>query len=297
MNVRFIFIKLLETWQANKLQSEPSKDNKLAEPSWGSWVLWDFFTGLSMISWSHATLYVLFLIFLVFFIYIIPVMKLLDWLSWSKGTSRSASDRVSKVYRFQTSRLIRGCPGWPGCCLVTVTLVSLLWSCHTSSIHTSARPLSQLGTCAGTLLPAATKQPACFSLWRRARKPLRCRIVAHTLHDVNIWPAPQLSLFLTNPKYWRLVLITVDTIMILESNVKCLQSCGVQLIRIFIHSNIFFHSVPACVCVCVCLRVRMCVCVCVISRLVYMMLISCHNTLSDPSHCDIEHQLITDKDN
>lgn len=136
MNVRFIFIKLSETWQANKLQSELSKDNKLAEPSWGSWVLWDFFTGLSMISWSHATLYVLFLIFLVFFIYIIPVMKLLDWLSWSKGTSRSASDRVSKVYRFQTSRLIRGCPGWPGCCLVTVTLVSLLWSCHTSSIHT-----------------------------------------------------------------------------------------------------------------------------------------------------------------
>lgn len=186
-------------------------------------------------------------------------MKLLDRLNWSKGTAPQTVCLKSTAFKPAD---------WSVGVLGDQAVVSSLWplshfmQClimsHVQHSHMSARPLFQLGTCAGTLLPAATKQPACFSpaLWRRALKPLWCRIVAHTLHDVNIWPAPQLSLFLTNPKYWRLLLITVDTIMTLESNVICMQS-WVQLIGIFIHSNTFF---TVCLHVCVYMSVFVCAC-------------------------------------
>lgn len=72
---------------------------------------------------------------------------------------------------------------------------------HVQHSHMSARPAPTLSAghmCRNSSPSSHQKEPACFSsaLWRRALKPLGCRIVAHKLHDVSfIWTAPQLGLF------------------------------------------------------------------------------------------------------
>lgn len=67
--------------------------------------------------------------------FFIPVMKLFDWLNWSNGTSRSASDCVSIIYRFKTSRLICGSSGLSSHCDPCLTSY-ILWSRFASSVHT-----------------------------------------------------------------------------------------------------------------------------------------------------------------
>lgn len=161
---------------------------------------------------------------------------------------------VSKIYRFKSSSLSRGSPARPCCCLVTVTRVSLHTSPdHVSCSHVPARPVP---ACTGTLLPAATRQLAFLrlfgkELWNRF-DVLLCHtryMVSASLGQHNSWVYPN-TLTPTNPsKYWFLLPITVDNIMILQSTSIWFQSWA-QLIALLFHSTLF-QCVPAYVCVCV----------------------------------------------
>lgn len=86
-------------------------------------------------------------------------------------------------------------------------------------------------------------------------------------------------------KYWRLLKITVDNIVIFT--VKHYMFPKLIAINRDLTAQYFFFQCATCVCVCVC----------VWSPDLSTRPISCHNTVSEPSHCDIEPQLSTDKDN
>lgn len=86
-------------------------------------------------------------------------------------------------------------------------------------------------------------------------------------------------------KYWRLLKITVDNIVIFT--VKHYMFPKLIAINRDLTAQYFFFQCAMCVCVCVC----------VWSPDLSTRSISCHNTVSEPSHCDIEPQLSTDKDN
>lgn len=105
MNVRFIFFKLSETWQANKLQSEPSKRQWISR---AKLVVRHYGISLQDCIWSHEvmqlfTFYFDLLSFVCFFFFI-PAMKPFDWLATKRanllfcGASGKSSETTSMSY-------------------------------------------------------------------------------------------------------------------------------------------------------------------------------------------------------